>query len=167
MMKVRGVFGVARPALVALAAVMVLALAGCLLTSEAMDRSGMVVFGSLTVEDDRGVFPVPQATQQRHYRGLRFVASSYPVSVSRVVLVYVGGQEESYTVNWRFTDRVLSHDLRVRGDRAVREVRIFQSRTGRPSDSQGRSKWKGRGVDDDEGGRGYAGMVSFTVYGLP
>jgi hypothetical protein len=163
-MKVRDLFGVAKLPLIALALI-VLTLTGCLLTGEATGRSGLFLFGSLSVDNDQGVFSIPEAPQQ-HFRGLRFVASSYPVEVYRVVLFYRGGQEESFTVNWRFTDRVRHHDLRVSSDRGVREVRIYQRQPKRPADKHGQSSWKGKGDGDDKSGRGQVGPGSFTVYGV-
>lgn len=163
-MKVRALFGIARFPLIALA-LMALTLTGCLLTGEATGRSGIFLFGSLTVDNDQGVFAVPEAPQQ-HFRGLRFVASSYPVEVYRVVIVYRGGHEQSYAVNWRFTDRVRHHDLRLSSDRVVREVRIFQRQPKRPADKHGQSSWKGKGDGGEKNDRGQAGPVSFTVYGV-
>jgi hypothetical protein len=163
-MKARAVFGVAMLPVVVLA-VIALTLTGCLLTGGAVDRGGLLFFGSLSVDNDQGVFAIPE-TPQQHFRGLRFAASSYPVEVYRVVLVYRGGQEESYAVNWRFTDRVRYHELRVPSDRAVREVRIYQKQPVRPADKHGRLNWKGKGGGDDQRGRGPAGPVTFTVYGV-
>ena len=162
-MQVRGAFSVAMLPVVVLA-VIALTLAGCLLTGEAVDRGGLLFFGSLSVDNDQGVFAVPE-TPQQHFRGLRFTASSYPVEVYRVVLVYRGGQEESYAVNWRFTERVRYHELRVPSDRAVREVRIYQKQAGRPADKHGR-KWKDKGGGEDQRGRDAGGPVTFTVYGV-
>ena len=161
-MKERVAFSIARIPVVALA-LMVLTLAGCLLTGEAPNGGGLLLFGSISVNNDQGVFAIPEAPQPK-LRGLRFAASSYPVEVYRVVLVYRSGQEVSYTVNWRFTDRVRYHDLRVPSDRAVREVRIYQRQQAR---QRGRMSWKrGQGGRDDQRGRGPAGPVEFTVYGV-
>ncbi len=164
-MKVRAAFSIARLPVAALA-VVVLSLAGCLLTSEAVNGGGLLFFGSLSVNNDQGVFAIPE-TPQQHFRGLRFAASSYPVEVYRVVLVYRGGQEVSYTVNWRFTDRVPYHDLRVPRDRAVREVRIYQRQPERLANKRGRSNLKrGERGGDDQRGHRPAGPVTFTVYGV-
>ena len=162
-MKAKAGFSMAMLPVAALA-VVALTLAGCLLTGEAVDRGGPLLLGSLSVENEQGVFAIPEAPQQQ-FRGLRFTASAYPVEVYRVVLVYRGGQEQSYAVNWRFTDRVRYHDLRVPSDRAVREVRIYQRQPGRLGDKHNQSNWKGKGGDDRRG-RGPAGPVSFTVYAV-
>jgi hypothetical protein len=163
-MKVRIPSGIARLPFIALALLM-LTLTGCLLTGEATGRSGLFLFGSLTVDNDQGVFVIPEAPQQ-HFRGLRFVPSSYPVEVYRVVVIYRGGQEQSYAVNWRFTDRVRHHDLRLSSDRVVHEVRIFQKQPGRSDDKHGQSNLKGKGDGGEKSDRGQAGPVSFTVYGV-
>jgi len=145
-------------------AVVVLTLAGCLLTGEVVDSGGLYFFGSFSVDNYHGIFAVPE-TRQQHFRGIRFAASSYPVQVYRVVIVYRGGEEKSYAVNWWFTDRVRYHNLRVPGDRAVREVRIYQRQPGPITDKHGRRKWKEKGRGDDE--RDRAGSVIFKIYGLP
>ena len=164
-MKARAGFSIAMLPVAAIA-VIVLTLAGCLLTGEAVNGGGLLFFGSLSVNNDQGVFAIPE-TPQQHFRGLRFTASSYPVEVYRVVLVYRGGQEASYTVNWRFTDRARYHDLRVPSDRVVREVRIYQRKPERLANKHGRLNWKrSKGGGDDQRGHGQAGPVTFTVYGV-
>ncbi len=161
-MKARTAFSIARLSAVALAAI-ILTLAGCLITGSAVGDGGLLFFGSLSVDNDRGVIILPE-TPQRHYRSIRIAASAYPVQVYRVVIVYRDGGEASYVVGWRFTDRIRYHDLHVRTDRVVRELRIYQKPVGPTTDKHGRRKWKGEGGKEDE--RGPSGPVIFRIYGL-
>ncbi len=161
-MKVRAVFTIPRLLIAALAAI-ILTLAGCLITGEAVGDRGLLFFGSLSVDNGSGIIVIPD-TPQWHYRSLRIAASSYPVQVNRIVIVYRDGGEASYMVGWRFTDRVRYHDLHVRSDRAVREVRMYQSPVRPPTDKHGRRKGKGEGSENYE--RGPAGPVFFRIYGL-
>ncbi len=161
-MKTRTALTIARFSAVVLAAI-ILTLAGCLITGSAVGDGGLLFFGSLSVDNGRGVIILPEAPQ-RHYRSIRIAASSYPVQVYRVVIVYWDGDEASYVVGWRFTERVSYHDLHVRTDRAVREVRIYQRPVGPATDKHGQRKWKGEGGKEDE--RGPRGPVVFRIYGL-
>jgi hypothetical protein len=145
----------------ALAAV-ILTLAGCLITGESVRDGGLLLFGSVSVVNDRAAIVIPQASQ-RHYRSLRIVASSYPVQIYRIVIVYRDGEAVSYAVGWRFTDRIRQHDLRLRSDRAVREVRIYQQPVRPPADRHDRRRGKGEGPRP---GGGPGGPVYFRIYGL-
>jgi hypothetical protein len=151
-MKSRIVFTIPR-VLMAMLAAAVLGLAGCLITGEAVGDDGLLFFGSLSVDNDRGILVIPE-TPRWHYHRIRIAASYYPVLVNRIVIVYRDGGEDSYAVGWRFSDRVPYHDLRVRSDRAVREVRVFQSPVQR--NRMGGKKHE----------RGPAGPVSFRIYGM-
>jgi hypothetical protein len=142
-MRIRALFIAAKLPVAALAAV-VLTLAGCLITTETAGRSRLLYFGSLSLDNGRGIIVLPEVPQ--YYGSIRIAASSYPARVYRVVIVYRDGREVSYHVGWRFTDRIRYHDLRVRNDRGIREVRIYQS----PERSH----------------RGPAGRASFRIYGL-
>jgi hypothetical protein len=159
-MKAKVISAAFRLPAVALGAI-VLTLAGCLITGESVRDGGLLFFGSVSVVGDHAAIVIPEVPQ-RHYHSLRIVASSYPVQVYRIVIVYRDGGELSYAVGWRFTDRVRYHELRLRSDRAVREVRIYQRPVGPPVDRHGRRKGGGR-----EAERGPAGPVYFRIYGLP
>ncbi len=150
-MKSRIVFTIPR-VLMAILAAAILGLAGCLITGEAVGDDGLLFFGSLSVDNDRGVLVVPE-TPRWHYHRIRIAASYYPVLVNRVVIVYRDGGEDSFAVGWRFSDRVPYHDLRLRSDRVVREVRVFQSPVQRR-------------MGDERHERGAAGPVSFRIYGM-
>jgi hypothetical protein len=139
-----------------------LGLAGCLITGTAVGESGLLFFGSLSVDNGRGVIVIPETP--RHYRSFRIAASAYPVQVYRVVIVYRDGSEVSYAVGWRFTERVRYHDLHVRSERAVREIRIYQKPAAPPPGGHERRKWKGEDRRDYE--RGPSGPVYFRIYGL-
>ena len=157
-MKASAFFTVAKLPIVALAAV-VLTLAGCLITSEAVGDGGLLFFGSLSVDNGRGAIVLSEAPQ-RHYRSIRIAASSYPVQVYRVVIVYRDGGEASYVVGWRFTDRIRYHDLHVRSDRGIREIHLYQ----RPIESRGDRHGRWKGGENEK--RGPAGQVLFRIYGL-
>jgi hypothetical protein len=161
-MKARVISAAFRLAAVALGAI-VLTLAGCLITGETVRDSGLLFFGSVSVVGGRAAIVVPEVPQ-RHYRGVRISASAYPVQVYRIVIVYRDGGEVSYAVGWRFTDRVRYHDLRLRGDRPVRELRIYQRPVGPPVNEPGRRRGKGERREYE---RGPAGPVYFRIYGLP
>ncbi len=151
-MKARAILSIARLPAIALAAI-ILTLAGCLITGETVHGGGLLFFGSVAIDNDSGIFLVPDYPQ-RHYRSIRIAPSVYPVEVYRVVIVYRDGGEFSYGVGWRFTDHVRYHDLRLGNDRAVREVRIYQ----RPFAHERR-----KGEREE---RRPAGPVSFRIYGL-
>jgi len=156
-MKVRALFTIPRLLIVALAAA-ILTLAGCLITGEAVGDEGLLFFGSLSVDNGSGLIVIPEAPRW-HYHRIRIAASAYPVVVDRIVIVYRDGGQASFGVGWQFTDRIRFHDLRVRSDRPVQEVRVFQSPV-----RHGRQKLKGERGENEE--RGYAGPVSFRIYGL-
>ena len=161
-MKARVLFSIAKLPIILLAAT-VLTLAGCLITGEAVGDDGLLFFGSLSVDNGSGIIVIPE-TPRWHYHRLRIAASYYPVQVNRVVIFYRDGGEASYVVGWHFTDRVPYHDLRMRSDRAVREVRIYQSPIALGPDKHGQRKWKGEGGENDE--RRPPSPVSFRIYGL-
>jgi len=158
-MKTKASFNMAVLPLIVLGAI-ALTLSGCLITGETMGGSGLLLFGSVSIDSDHGNFAVPQ-TPQRHIRAIR-IATSYPVQVYRVVLIYQGGFEQSYAVNWWFTDRIRYHDLRLANDKAVREIRIYQRMPGPSAYRHDRGKRKGSASVQGNP----AGPVSFTFYGL-
>jgi hypothetical protein len=161
-MKARVISAVFRLPAIGLLAV-VLTLAGCLITGETVRDGGLLFFGSVSVVSGRAAIVGPEAPQ-RHYHGVRIAASSYPVQVYRIVIVYRDGGTASYAVGWRFTNRVPYHDLRLSSDRPVREVRIYQRPVEPPVNGPGRRRGKG---ERREAERGPAGPVYFRIYGLP